>query len=225
MFLHNRGVRADDHESYEPFPVDPEASARRLRGLVAEGGRDWSGAPVMLEAAVLFTDVRRSTALAATLPAPELFAAINRSLSAQAAVVREWRGAVIKFTGDGLLADFRGRGRSHFALRCALALQERFSGADDMRIGVGVAEGLVMKGLLGEPGSQLFDMIGATVHLAARLCSTAGEGEIVATPRMVRAAGLPLSRSRTQSVQLRGFDKLYECVFISPPGHAAALQR
>lgn len=183
-------------------------------------GRGWAGvrggAPVIAEAAILFTDVRRSTALAAELPAPALFAAINDSLSGQAAIVREWGGAVIKFTGDGLMAEFLGRGRSHFALRCALALQARLATAR-LRIGVGVAEGLVMKGLLGEPGNQLFDVIGATVHLAARLCSAAHEHEVVATPKLVRAAGLPLARAEARSVRLRGFEKLYECVFIPPP--------
>ena len=192
-------------------------SAARLAGLVAEGGRDWSGAPVMLEAAVLFTDVRRSTALAGSLPAPALFDALNVSLSAHAMLVRRWRGSVVKFTGDGLLATFRGRGRAHFALRCALDLQARFPATSEMPIGIGVAEGLVMQGMLGEPGNQLFDVIGATVHLAARLCGSAGEGEVVVPPRLLRSAGLPISRHRTEAVHLRGFDKLFECVFIAPP--------
>src|SRR5688572_1443498 len=129
----------------------------------------------MVEAAILFTDVRRSTALAATLPAPALFEAINRSLSAQAALVRHWHGSVVKFTGDGLMAGFHGRGRAHFALRCALALQENLAHSGDLQIGIGAAEGLVMHGLIGEPGAQLYDVIGATAHLAARLCSAAAE--------------------------------------------------
>ena len=203
MFLHNRRVNAPGRQSYDPLP-NAEA-------------RSWSGAPVMMEAAVLFTDVRRSTALAAILPAPALFEAINNSLSAQATVVRRWRGSIVKFTGDGLIADFRGRGRCHFALRCALELQERFPAGSEMPIGIGLAEGLVMKGMLGEPGNQLFDLIGATVHLAARLCGSAEAGEVVAPPRLVRSAGLPIARQRTESVALHGFDKLYECVFISPP--------
>ena len=198
--------------------------ANRMAALVPEQGRAWAEAhgqsPVMSEAAILFTDVRRSTALASTLPAPALFDAINRSLTAQAAIVRRWQGSVVKFTGDGLLADFRGRGRAHFALRCALALQEdlaRRSHPEDLPIGIGAAEGLVMKGLIGEPGSQMFDVIGATVHLAARLCAIAQEGEVVVTPRLARSAGLPIPNRRTEVVKLRGFDKPFECVFIAQP--------
>jgi class 3 adenylate cyclase len=199
--------------------------ADRMATLVSEEGRSWVDSdrktPVISEMAILFTDIRRSTALASALPAPELFDAVNRSLSSQAAIVRRWQGSVVKFTGDGLLADFRGRGRSHLALRCAMALQEEYGGDrafEGLPIGVGAAEGLVMTGLIGEPGLQQFDVLGATVHLAARLCSLAHEGEIVVTPKLVRAAALPLPGARKQIVNLRGFDKPIESVSFVPGG-------
>jgi class 3 adenylate cyclase len=199
--------------------------ADRMATLVSEEGRSWVDSdrktPVISEMAILFTDIRRSTALASALPAPELFDAVNRSLSAQAAIVRRWQGSVVKFTGDGLLADFRGRGRSHLALRCAMALQEEYGGDPafgGLPIGVGAAEGLVMTGLIGESGLQQFDVLGATVHLAARLCSLAHEGEIVVTPKLVRAAALPLPGARKQIVNLRGFDKPIESVSFVPGG-------
>jgi class 3 adenylate cyclase len=70
-----------------------------------------------------------------------------------------------------------------------------------------------MSGLLGEPGRQQYDVIGATVHLAARLCSIANEGEIVATPKLVRAAAVTRARAQaTRAVNLRGFPAPIECV-------------
>ena len=105
-----------------------DSRAGLYASLVSEGGRSWidSGgkSPQLSEQAVLFTDIRRSTELAASVPLPEWFEAINRSLSDQGTLVRQSGGSIVKFTGDGLLAAFRGRGRSHLALRCGLALQQ-----------------------------------------------------------------------------------------------------
>ena len=199
---------------------DLDDTAARYAMLVPEGGRSWidsGGTRAQLsEQAILFTDLRRSTELAASVPLPEWFEAINRSLSDQGAIVRESGGSIVKYTGDGLLAAFRGRGRSHLALRCGLALQKldrTSSYRGTLRIGVGIAEGLVMSGLIGELGRQQFDVIGATVHLAARLCSIANEGEIVATPKLVRASAVGRAPSQpTRAVNLRGFPAPIECV-------------
>jgi class 3 adenylate cyclase len=194
--------------------------AGRYAGLIPLDGRRFADAPDakpgIAEMAVLFTDIRRSTEILSTIPLPEWFAAINRSLSDQSEIVHENGGSVVKYTGDGLLASFRGRGRAHMALRSAAALQEldRKAGyRDTVRIGIGVAEGLVMTGFIGVPGLQQYDVIGASVHLAARLCSLAAEGEIVATPRLVRSAGFDGAMPpQARSVKLRGFEAPIECV-------------
>lgn len=200
-----------------------DARAGRYAGLIAEEGLLWADSsqdrPALQEHAILFTDIRRSTQRIANMPLPEWFEALNRGLTAQGRAVRQCGGSVVKYTGDGLLASFRGRGRSHQALRCALELQklDRSLRSEALRSGVGVAEGLVMTGLIGEPGRQQYDVLGATVHLAARLCSLAREGEIVTTPRLVRSSGItgstqPISRP----VMLRGFEDPIECVSFEP---------
>ena len=198
--------------------------AGRYASLLAEDGVRWADSgrvePAVDEMAVLFTDIRRSTHLISSQPLPEWFGVINRALTEQAQIVMSHQGAVVKFTGDGLIASFRGRGRAHFALRCAVALQELDAHASyrgSVRAGIGLAEGLVMTGPIGAAGRQQYDIIGATVHLAARLCSIANEGEIVATPRLVRAAGFTGSMPpATRTVQLRGFDAPVECVSFMP---------
>ena len=199
--------------------------ADRFASLVPDEAHQWAeGArsrPDLAEHAILFTDIRRSTQMIASRPLPEWFEAINRSLSDQGAIVRRAGGSVVKYTGDGLLASFRGRGRAHMALRCAIELQQLDQAADyrdELRIGMGLAEGVVMSGLIGEPGGQQFDVIGATVHLAARLCAIAEAGEIVASPRLISAAGMtgamPPAR---RTVQLRGFPTPVEYIPFPPP--------
>lgn len=201
-------TRADRFASLVPGDARAFAEGERTR-------------PELAEHAILFTDIRRSTQLVATRPLPEWFEAINRSLSDQGAIVRRAGGSVVKYTGDGLLASFRGRGRAHIALRCAFQLQQLDQSAeyrDQLRIGMGLAEGVVMGGLIGEPGGRQFDVIGATVHLAARLCAIAEAGEIVASPRLVTSAGMTGAMPpERRSVHLRGFPTPVDYIPFPPP--------
>ena len=179
-----------------------------------------TGEVEMFEAAIVFTDIRRSSEMITQMPPQEFFRSLNQSLSLQAAHVREFEGSVIKYTGDGLMAVFRGMGRSHLALRCALAL----AGSNSQKIfsyGIGVAGGLVLAGLVGDSNrsgqKRQYDLIGATVHLAARLCHLANAGEVIATEKIHTSArfGHPSLRP-IGPVAIRGFASDVDCVAFSP---------
>ena len=82
-------------------------------------------------------------------------------------------GREVKHTGDGIMASFD---KAANAVHAAADIQRRFAAfnADawetlSVRIGVHA----------GEPVQDGDDLFGATVHLAARLCSEAGANEIV----------------------------------------------
>jgi hypothetical protein len=70
----------------------------------------------IFETVVLFTDIRGSSQLIRETPPQMFFQNLNGLLSAQAALVRNHQGAVVKYTGDGMMAVFRGMGRSYLAL-------------------------------------------------------------------------------------------------------------
>lgn len=173
----------------------------------------------LIEAAVLFTDIRKSSEAIARLPPREFFETLNMILSNQASMIREHQGSIVKYTGDGLMAIFRGMGRSHLALRSAIKLAES-SFASPLPFGVGVSEGLVMAGFVGDANNagqrRQFDVIGANVHLASRLCSMAESGEVIATRQLHQAARLqePSSRQIGQ-VSVRGFERGVDCVAFS----------
>ncbi len=181
----------------------------------------------MFEAIVLFTDVRRSTTLITNNPPETYFNLLNLTLGAQSRLVETFGGAVIKYTGDGMLAVFRGMGRSYLALRCALELT-RASNQTVLPYGIGVAQGLVLAGFIGNPHRdgrrQHYDVIGATVHLAARLCSLAEAGEVMTTPAIVAGARKgDLSPTRRDSVALRGFNGEIACVGLRIPEETPAI--
>ncbi len=176
----------------------------------------------LFEAAVLFTDIRGSSQLIRDMPPQAFFENLNALLSAQAALVRSHQGSVIKYTGDGVMAVFRGMGRSYLALRCGLALAE-LNGKHPFPFGIGVAQGLVLAGFIGDSSQagqkRQYDVVGATVHLAARLCEMANGGEVIATQALNKAARVssPAPRPIT-GVRVRGFDTETDCIAFTPEG-------
>ncbi len=205
----------------------------RLSRIVPEAALevlDAAGADraMRFEAAIVFTDIRRSTPLATTLGPEEYFALLNRSLSAQARVVERFKGSVIKFTGDGLMAMFKGMGRSYLALRCGLELAVDAS-QRDLAYGIGVAQGLVLAGFIGDShqlgNRRQYDVVGATAHLAARLCSSAQGGEVLVPTSLLAAAGLrSLTHRPVGPLSLRGMDAPVPCVALNGQSYTTLTQ-
>ncbi|MES2401085.1 MAG: adenylate/guanylate cyclase domain-containing response regulator [Pseudomonadota bacterium] len=199
--------------------------AERLASLVPEGAMSvvdsgFKTEPELFEAAILFTDIRGSSQLIRDMPHREFFELLNQLLSLQARHISSFEGSVIKYTGDGIMAVFRGMGRSYLALRCALELAA-LSKDQKMPFGTGVAQGLVLAGLIGDSHHagqrRQYDVIGATVHLAARLCDMANAGEVIGTKSISMAAKLATPTPRAiASVSIRGFDREIDCVAFNP---------
>jgi class 3 adenylate cyclase len=171
----------------------------------------------LFDAAVLFTDLRRSAELITSKSPQEFFRILNASLSAQSRVVRDCGGRVLKYIGDGLIAIFRGPRRAEQALRCARALADPTL-HEPAPFGIGVAEGRVIGGIVGDALDEVhlcqYDVIGATVHLASRLCAQADAREVLATRRVALASGLRLPLRDVGPVELRGFSSAIDCVSI-----------
>lgn len=202
-----------------------ETKAQLLVNLVPEAAlsaieTNFNNEAKMFEATVLFTDIRRSTELIREMPPREYFQLLNDLLSSQAKLIKQFEGSVIKYTGDGVMAVFKGMGRSYLAMRCALALATTGHNIK-LSYGVGVAEGLVLAGLIGDSKNEAqrlqYDVIGATVHLAARLCGMASAGEVITTKKLIAMAKLKeITAHDIGSVSIKGFGDKIDCVAFNP---------
>ena len=169
---------------------------------------------------VLFTDIRGSSQLIREMAPRDFFEDLNQLLSTQARHVQKYQGSVIKYTGDGVMAVFRGMGRSYLALRCGLELAG-ISNDRKFPFGIGIAQGLVLAGLIGDSNRagqrSQYDVVGATVHLASRLCGLANVGEVLTVKSMNVAARVSLPEPRPlPGVSVRGFDNNIDCVVFAP---------
>ncbi|WP_194832516.1 adenylate/guanylate cyclase domain-containing protein [Nocardia sp. XZ_19_369] len=141
---------------------------------------------VETEAAALFIDIVGSTTMAATVPAPEMVAILNRFFDIVVDEVEAHGGLLNKFEGDAALAVFGTPAAlsdaSGAALACARAIRQRLDlTADDFIAAIGVAAGRVVAGNVGARQRYEFTVIGDAVNEAARLCELAKHDDLLLT--------------------------------------------
>ena len=151
-----------------------------------------------IECALLFADVRGSTALAEELTAAEFKRLLNRFYETAIPIVFGHDGVVDKFVGDELVAIFfplfAGRRYAAQAIEAARALLAATGHADPvgpwLPIGAGVHTGIAWVGSVGTDTHAEFTALGDTVNTTARLASAAGSGQIFLTAEAAEAADL-----------------------------------
>jgi len=115
---------------------------------------------------------------------------LNELMGIQVAAVEAHGGDVDKMIGDALLARFDGRDAEARALAAARDVQAELARANLPRpVGIGVYTGEVISGAVGSARRRDFTVIGDGVNVAARLCSAAAAGEIVADADTLATAG------------------------------------
>ncbi|MGZ8257371.1 MAG: adenylate/guanylate cyclase domain-containing protein [Gallionella sp.] len=197
-----------NHEHLNLLRFLPTGALRRIFAQPTPGSAE------LFDMTVMFTDIRDSTQLIVRESARSYFANLNRVLASQAELIRRYEGMVVKTTGDGLLAVFEGAARCHLALKCASAIQHSAE-ARSTPVGIGISDGLVLTGILGSAEHFHFDVIGAQVHLAARLCSKAAAGEILATHDVATKARFDFeSQPMQDQLSVRGFSEAVPCIHI-----------
>jgi class 3 adenylate cyclase len=113
--------------------------------------------------------------------------------------LKEFRGVEIKHTGDGLNAVFDDRAD---AMRCALTAMDDFYSwnVDEPELALQIRCGLAHGSLVPSGG----DFFGLVQSEAARVCSLAGAGEVLATARVVEDCPPGVAFASLGSRTLRG---------------------
>jgi class 3 adenylate cyclase len=146
------------------------------------------------ELTILFGDLRGFTSLSQNLAPEQVLDVVNGFLGNMVQCVERLGGTVDKFMGDGIMAIFGAPvaypDHALRALVCAVEMQRAHSewvaaglaeGRPVARLGVGCATGPVVVGNIGPPSRVDYTVLGHIVNLAARLCGSAGGGDILTT--------------------------------------------
>ncbi len=136
----------------------------------------------MIEATVMFSDIRGFTTITESQPASDTIELLNNYYSLMFEAINGQGGVVNQIVGDGIMALFGAPAPLENAPRAAVCAalemiemidlysqQQVAAGKMPVRIGVGIATGQVIAGYTGTMTRATYTCVGDTVNLAARL--------------------------------------------------------
>ncbi|MFH2113285.1 MAG: adenylate/guanylate cyclase domain-containing protein [Spirochaetota bacterium] len=130
---------------------------------------------------LLFTDVRGFTSYTEKHGAEVVVNVLNLLLESQSRIISAVGGDIDKFVGDEIVAVFSGDKAPERACTAAVRIQRmvlaRSAEFDGLAVGIGVATGLVIHGMVGSSQRADFTVIGDPVNIASRLCGMAKRGQ------------------------------------------------
>lgn len=178
-----------------------DAGARVLDGEIRRG------VPNIIDAAILYGDLRGFTRLTDTTPRDGLMAMLDDYLDAMAQPVETGGGQVLKFLGDGMLATFTldptdPADGCAAAIEAACAARDRVEALNDARRQAGMPvmsldlalhRGEVLYGNVGSLTRLEFTVIGPAVNEAARIEALCADLDcpLLISQSFVAAAGTP----------------------------------
>ena len=171
------------------------------------------------EVAVVFCDLRGFTAFSNKAEPEEIIAVLNEYYSMLGAVVTRHEGTLTSFQGDGLMiilnAPIPCPDPALRAVRMATEMQENIQPLIQrwrargyvIGFGVGLAFGAATVGQIGTGSRLEYTAIGNVVNLAARLCASAADGEILFDVAIAREVGTTLPTIALGTRPLKGYDQ------------------
>jgi adenylate cyclase len=149
------------------------------------------------DVAVLFSDIRGFTTLAASLTPVETASLLTEYFSEMADCVFKHGGTLDKFIGDEVMAQWGApitesddADRAVAAALDMIAALQRLNarwlaqGRPRLQVGIGINFGEVFAGYLGSERRLEYTVIGDSVNTAKRLCSAAQGGQILVSGPM-----------------------------------------
>jgi adenylate cyclase len=149
--------------------------------------------------AFLFSDVRGFTSMSEKKTPEQVVEILNHYLDMQSIIIKDNGGDIDKYVGDEIMAVFRGSNRRYNAIKAAVEIQEAMQksnierqklGEQIIQIGVGLNDGEAIFGSMGSRFRMDYTCIGDSVNLAARLCSAAEGGSVIASSFILENADL-----------------------------------
>jgi adenylate cyclase len=134
------------------------------------------------EVTILFTDLRDFTPWVASTSPREVVRDLNAYFTEMDRAIREHRGLVLQFIGDGIEAAFGAPiaypAHAELAVRAALDMRRRLAawnterqraGKPPLRHGIGIHTGSVLAGNIGSSERHSYALVGDPVNLASRI--------------------------------------------------------
>ena len=168
---------------------------------------------------VLFCDLRGFTAFSETAEPEEIMTVLRQYHTALGPLIHRHEGTLMRFIGDGLMVFFNDPlpCPDPAARAVRLAVEMRATMADLAQqwrklghligFGIGIAQGYATLGHIGFEGHVDYTAIGTVTNLAARLCDSARDGQILVSQRVAAALDGLARLEPLDEVSLKGLTR------------------
>ena len=179
------------------------------------------------EVVVVFCDLRGFTAFSAGVAPEEVMSVLSEYYEALGKVITQFAATLISFSGDGLMvlvnAPVAVEQPALKAVDLAIEMQSRVQEliarwrlrGYQVGFGVGLASGPATVGQIGYEDRHDYTAIGSVVNLAARLCASAADREILMDAEVAEGVRGIRSLERLGDRQIKGFDEAVPVFGIS----------
>lgn len=193
--------------------------APQVLDIVTNGNLVKTGIGTFHEATILVSDIRSFTTISETFDEKLIFESVNTHLSLMAAIVEKWNGSIDRFVGDAIWAVFYGdknekEKMTNSALNASVEmmiahqkhqLQRQNNGKFTYAIGIGIDQGRILAGVMGNKEYRLdFSIMGKAVQDAEEiegLSKMSKHTNIVLSPKIAsyaKSKGMLLERIETE---------------------------
>ncbi len=169
---------------------------------------------------VLFADIRGFTSMSAERKAADIVAMLNEYFELMVEIIFKYEGTLDKFIGDAIMVVW-GAPVSHpddpiRAVKTAVEMQQALDelnrvrlgrGEASLHVGIGINTGEGVAGYMGSTKKMEYTVIGNTVNVASRLCSKAGQGEIVVSEMTYGRIGGAFPAKALPPAQVKGISQ------------------
>ncbi len=193
--------------------------APQVAELVDQSGDDSVLDGRRLEVVVVFGDLRGFTAFSARAEPDMVMSVLSEYYDALDKVVIAHGATLTQFSGDGLMVlvnapvscpdpALRAIDMARDMQNCVQSLlRERQMLGHQLGFGLGLAMGPATVGRIGSEGRLEYTAVGSVVNLAARLCASAGNAEILVDPVAADAVNGQRPLVELDARALKGFDR------------------
>jgi adenylate cyclase len=179
------------------------------------------------EVVVIFCDLRGFTSFSAGVAPEEVMSVLSAYYEALGKAITQFSATLTSFTGDGLMVlvnapvpvEEPALRAVDLAVEMQRNVQELIAGwrsrGYHVGFGVGLASGLATVGRIGYENRFDYTAIGSVVNLAARLCASAADREILMDAEVAKGVGGRRSLKGLGNCQIKGYDEAVPVFGIS----------
>jgi class 3 adenylate cyclase len=201
--------------------------APQVADLVDRAGDDSVLDGRRTEVVVVFCDLRGFTAFSAGVTPEEVMSVLSQYYEVLGRVIAQFEATLISFSGDGLMVlvnapvpvEEPGLRAVDLAIEMQKSVQELIAGWRSrgyyVGFGVGLASGSATVGRIGYEDRLDYTAIGSVVNLAARLCASAADREILMGAEIAASVRSKRPLEDLGNRPIKGFDEAIPVFGIS----------